>query len=178
MLDSNSGTHRYLSGLAFLLGAAIGCTTFALCSWQAVDRLQDFIRNWYTLNGILAPFAADIFMVALVLLFSTSVFGFFVVPVLDGVFGFGASVVLLILCQASDTPWPLLRFLPGILSMLPILRVSSLGILVSLRIARLWRSSGKRSFDLHPINSAVWLSVLLLFFLLPMRYLIELLILS
>ena len=178
MHESKSAQHLFLTSLAFSLGAAIGCTTGALCSEAAVLRLQESIIRWYAQNGAFAPFASDMLIVLLVLLFSVSSVGALFIPMLDVLFGFclalQSSVILL--NDLTITPKTGL-ILFNLASVLPVLRVSSLGIMTSRCFTRLWRSSGKQVFDLHPIIRLICLSLLVLFILLPIRCLFSVLIL-
>ena len=178
MHESKSARHLFFASLTFSLGAAIGCTTYTLCSESAVLRLREILISWYARNGVFAPFASDMLIVLLVLLFCASSVGSPFILILDILFGFclalKCSVILTNVLPISE---PVALFLLDLASVLPVLRISSLGMMTSRCFTRLWRSGGKQVFDLHPIIRLIWLSLMALFILLPIRCLLSALIL-
>ena len=172
MLVDKSENCRYLASLAFLIGAAIALTTCVMCSEHALTVLGDSVALWYRNYGTLAPFAVDMLFVLLVLLFSVSTIGFLFVPILDCLFGFSVAFLDFILIKDGISFSPQYFFLLlDLAAVLPVLRISSLGLLSSLHVFRVWRSSGNRIYDLRPIIHSIWFSLMILFILLPLRFL-------
>ena len=169
MLERKMGTSLLLCILPFLLGCAAGSLTGFFCTDSAVLRIQSFVVDWYSNNGALRCLTSEVIFSLLFLLCSVSVTGYFVIPALDSILGYGISLTAFCLLWPSADFGFFVVLAPAALSVLPLLRISELSIGVSLSIARMWRSNGIRSFDLRSILTPLWSSLLMLFLLLPLR---------
>jgi hypothetical protein len=104
---------------------------------------------------------------------SASAFGYFLIPVADCLLGYCLTLSLIAaLYLETCLDFRMALLIPSILSVLPLIRISALTSSISTGIARLWRSNGVRSFDLHGIANSIWAALLILFLLYPLRLLL------
>lgn len=169
MLERKMGTSLQLCILSFLLGCAAGSLTGFFCTASAVLRIQCFVIDWYSNNGALRCLTGEVIFSLLFLLCSVSVTGYFVIPALDSILGYGISLAAFSMLWPGADSGFFVILAPAALSVLPLLRISELSIGVSLSMARMWRSNGVRSFDLRAILTPLWASLLIVLLLLPLR---------
>ncbi len=157
MQAKRAGLIAYICEFAFLFGGMSGCLTGFLCSDEAQNYLTSYFLYWFTFDGIIACFAAELLTTVFALILSLVAYSYILIPAFDAIFGYCFGLALFFNIQ-SNTALALngILFCSFIPDTMVLLRFTVLSSEISIRKTQSWTSTGKRIFDLKYSLHRIW----------------------